>query len=38
MRGDWFMWACSVALITLVLGLGFSKKIYTLRPIPCRQL
>ena len=26
MRGEWFMWACSVALISLVLALGFSKK------------
>ena len=26
MKGDWFMWLCSIAMITLVLGLGFSKK------------
>lgn len=26
MKNDWFLWLCSFALITLVLGLGFSKK------------
>ena len=26
MRNDWFLWLCSFALISLVLGLGFSKK------------
>ena len=26
MKNDWFLWVCSFALISLVLGLGFSKK------------
>jgi hypothetical protein len=26
MKNDWFLWLCSFALISLVLGLGFSKK------------
>lgn len=26
MKKDWFIWACSFAVITLVLALGFSKK------------
>ena len=28
MKQDWFMWLCSLVLITLVLALGFSKKSY----------
>jgi len=28
MKNDWFLWLCSFALISLVLGLGFSKKVY----------
>lgn len=28
MKNDWFVWICSFALISLVLGLGFSKKSY----------
>ena len=28
MKNDWFLWLCSFALISLVLGLGFSKKSY----------
>ena len=28
MKNDWFIWACSFALISIVLGLGFSKKSY----------
>jgi len=28
MKNDWFLWLCSFALISLVLGLGFSKKAY----------
>jgi hypothetical protein len=28
MKKDWFLWLCSFALITLVLGLGFSKNSY----------
>ena len=26
MKQDWFIWLCSIAMITLVLALGFSKK------------
>jgi len=26
MKQDWFMWVCSIVLISLVIGLGFSKK------------
>ena len=26
MKQDWFMWLCSIVLISLVLALGFSKK------------
>ena len=28
MKQDWFIWLCSFVIITLVLGLAFSKKIY----------
>ena len=28
MKNDWFLWLCSFALISIVIGLGFSKKSY----------